>query len=223
MKLFKNILLSVVVLALVAGFAACDFAPKGYEATGDEYFTYTLLEDGTYEVAANAEAELPALLCLPTEYNGASVTAVAANGFKDATAVTEVRIPENIAVIGENAFRGCTALATLYFYKGVTEIKAGAFYGCTALEKLELPKSLVVLGDSAFGMCTGLTKVTLSDKVTTVGEYCFAYCTNVSKVYIPHNVQNLAATAFAGVEAEFEISASNPYYKLDENGLPIAK
>ena len=71
------------------------------------------------------------------EYNGVtySVTAVGDGAFNDATAVTNVTLPESVVSIGMKAFAGCTNIKTLHIPSKVVTIDASAFYGC-ALDSL---------------------------------------------------------------------------------------
>ncbi len=222
MKTLKKVLALLTLCCLtVALFAGCIEA-KEYVATDEACFNFTLLEDGTYAVSAKEVEALPEIVNLPKEYEGAKVTAVLENGFKNA-AISEVRIPETYKVIGANAFSGA-ALTKLYFFKGVEEIQAGAFYGCSGITELNLPSSLKVIGDAAFSGLS-IRNLTLTSKVQTVGANAFAYCEKLEKVYISHSVASIGANAFVGIsdKAEFEISASNLYYKLGEDGYPVAK
>lgn len=223
MKSFKALLISVIIASLtVLGFSGC-IEPKTYQATSDDLFNYTLLEDGTYAISAKDVAALPESVYIPKEYEGKAVSTIAEGAFKNAM-ITELCLPSNIKVVSKNAFNGCKSLAKVYFYKGLVEIQAGAFYGCVALEQLNLPSSLQIIGESAFVGCA-IRKLSLPEKVVSIGSTAFAYCSNLASVYIGHNVSEIAENAFVGVseEVEFEISASNAYYKLDENGNIVKK
>ena len=221
-KLFALILIGCLSVSLLTG---CLNGPKEYVPSDEKYFEFVALEDGTYAVALKAGAVIPEgeTLKLPVEYNEKAVTMVAENGFKGSN-VKSVQIPKNIKVIGKTAFYGCEQLSSIYFYKGVSEIQTGAFYGCSAIEELDLPESLKVIGDSAF-TSTSIISLTLPRGIESVGDSAFAYCLRLNKVYIPHTLSSLAENAFKGSneeKIEFEISASNDYYKL-VNGKPVKK
>lgn len=223
MKTLKKLIAVLTLCCLFSfAFSGC-IETKPYTPSDESLFEFTLLEDGTYAISAKVDADLPEIVNLPKEYSDKAVTAVLENAFKG-TAVKEVRIPATIKVVGKNAFYGCESLTSVYFYKGVEEIQAGAFYGCKGIKELNLPSSLKIVGDSAFSGIS-ITRLKLTEKVTTVGNYAFAYCENLIEVYISHSVSSLASTAFDGANEaiEFEISASNAYYKLDANGMPVAK
>jgi hypothetical protein len=220
-KLFALILIGCLSISLLTG---CLNGPKKYVPSDEKYFEFIELDDGTYAVSLKADAVIPEgePLKLPVEYNEEAVTAVADNGFKESS-VKSVQIPKNIKVIGETAFYGCEQLSSVYF-GGVREIQSGAFYGCSAIEKLDLPRSLRVIGDSAF-TSTSIIGLVLPDGVETVGNFAFAYCARLDSVSISYTVSSLAENAFKGSneeKIEFEISASNDYYKLVD-GKPAKK
>ena len=221
-RLKKLITLALTLCVLTVAFSGC-IQPKTYTPSDENLFEFVLLDNGSYSVAVKAGATLPETVYLPKTYNEKAVTVVAAGAFIG-SGVKNVCIPSNIKTVGENAFYGCESLESVYFYKGVEEIQAGAFYNCKGLKELNLPSSLKVIGNSAF--CNiSISRLKLTEKVESVGEFAFAYCGDLISVYISHSVSSLASNAFVGIneKAEFEISASNAYYKLDENGLPVAR
>ena len=79
------------------------------DATPDRYYIYTLLEDGTYEIAANVNVTLPERLVLPAEHKGKPVTRVAENAFRGNTDIVSVVIPDSVISIGSFAFSHCAA------------------------------------------------------------------------------------------------------------------
>ena len=218
MKSLKALILSLFILSLtVFGVVGC-IEPKAYEATPNEYFTFTELADGSYSIKAKDVTNLPEKLYIPEEYNDKSVSQIDAKGFMSAS-ITELCLPSNVKVVGANAFNDCKNLSKIYFNKGLVEIGAGAFYGCSSLAELNLPSSLTTIGDRAFVGVT-IRRLNLPEKVQTIGVSAFEYCANLNSVYIGHNVSKIGENAFNGISesAEFEISASNAYYRLDENG-----
>lgn len=222
MKVFKKIIALSLILITIVALTACDFSAKQYEPSEESYFTFTQVNGG-YAVGAKDVNNLPEKLNLPEEYNGELVVAVAENGFEGAS-VKEIAISKNIKVIGANAFNGST-VESIYFFTGVEIISDAAFFGCSNLKDLHLPKSVTTLGKSAFASCTSIKSVILPEKVATVDSACFAYCLSLDKVYIPRSVRVLGESVFVGCadSIQFEISAGNEYYKLDENGYPIAR
>ncbi len=214
----------------VFAFVGCG-GPKAYVPTNESVFEYALLEDGTYSIALKEEylsvplemlSIIGETISIPKEHEGKAVTAISENGFRGLNA-SEVRIPSSIKVVGKNAFYGST-ISSVYFYKGVEKICDGAFHSCKNITSLTLPSSLQEIGASAF-FGISIRDLKLPEKVKTVGAYAFAYCADLSSVYISHSVSSIGESAFTGCSEKlvFEISASNTYFKLDENGFPVAK
>ncbi|MBP5657522.1 MAG: hypothetical protein J6X52_03260, partial [Clostridia bacterium] len=81
------------------------------EATPDEYFTFTLLEDGTYEIAADKTKTMPEQLVLPSEHEGKPVTRIAAEAFTRISDFVTLVIPDSVVSIGERAFYYCSTPA----------------------------------------------------------------------------------------------------------------
>ena len=90
-----------------------------------------------------------------------TVTSIAANCFKNNTAITKVSIGHYVRVIGANAFYGCKQLKSITFGKRVTTIGSKAFYRCTAVKKIVIPKSITKIGEAAFGKCKKLKKISI--------------------------------------------------------------
>ncbi len=223
MKSLKALILSLVIFSLtVLGFAGC-IEPKTYNATDNKYFIFTELADGTYSIKAKDVADLPKELYIPEEYEGKSVSQIEAKGFMSAT-ISELCLPSNIKIVGDNAFNDCKNLSIIYFNRGLVEIGVGAFYGCISIEELNLPSSLKIIKERAF-VGASIRRLNLPEKVETIGVSAFEYCSSLVSVYIGHNVSEIGENAFSGLNeaVEFEISASNQYYRLDENGKPTAK
>ena len=82
------------------------------EATPDEYFTFTLLEDGTYEIKAKDPGKLPGTVVIPETHGGKDVTRVAYRAFYQSGAVRAV-IPQSVKSIGAEAFFGCVELVSV--------------------------------------------------------------------------------------------------------------
>ena len=66
---------------------------------------------------------------LPENYNGESYV-IAADAFKDNTAITSVTIPGSVTSIGSGAFNGCSGLTSVTIGDNVTSIGEDAFSGC---------------------------------------------------------------------------------------------
>jgi hypothetical protein len=98
-----------------------------YVPTETSYFTFTLLEDDTYSIAAKDATNMPTKVFLPTEYNGKAVTVIGKHAFMDCTDIEYVFIPSTITTIGYGAFAYCYNLGTAWIPHTVTTVDYGVF------------------------------------------------------------------------------------------------
>lgn len=124
--------------------------------TDSSYFTFTLLDDDTYSIAAKDITTLPATVVLPDTYEGKAVTRVADAGFVDfgneaynQTMIT-LYIPQSIISIGNDAFSFCINLKRVVIERGVTSIGERAFIYCQSLIDINIPDSVTSIGVGAF-------------------------------------------------------------------------
>ena len=61
--------------------------------------------------------------------------------FADNTALTEIILPDGLAVIGADAFSGCTGIKAIAVPESVKRIGDRAFTGCTGLKEITVPLS----------------------------------------------------------------------------------
>ena len=147
--------------------------------------SYTLMGLGKFEGA---------VLDIPDEYRGKPVTEIAAIAFHGCKQLTELTIPDSIAVAG--GFADCTNLRKVTLGSGVTIIDSNAFSGCTALEEINFPESLTEIGSEAFYGCEKLPSITIGgDKLEKIGSSAFYNCT-FSEVSLPASVTEMGANAF---------------------------
>ncbi|MBQ8497424.1 MAG: leucine-rich repeat domain-containing protein [Clostridia bacterium] len=106
-------------------------------------------------------------------------------GYKYASSLETIVIPEGVREIGTSAFSGCYALKNVTLPSTLTHIKDNAFNvyveGIETLGAIDLSScdGLIQIGNYAFYGCTGIETIDLPDTVTEVGEYAFA----VTKAY----------------------------------------
>lgn len=93
----------------------------------DGYLTYTLLDDGTYSVGVTNREQTPERIDIPSEFNGAKVTAITESGFSGCTNLKVVTVPDTITRVADGAFYLCPVLETVYLPKTITSIGGGAF------------------------------------------------------------------------------------------------
>ncbi len=182
------------------------------QPTANEYFIFTLLEDGTYSIQAKDVTSLPPDLVIPSVYAGAAVTHIADEAFRDATGLITVVIPDSITSIGSAAFAGCSKMITITvpFIGSSVDVDYDMHFGylfsssTNSESYLYVPSSLrtvVVtggdrIGDEAFYNCTMLTDIILPDSVMSIGNKAFYYCTTLKALVLPNGVTSIGEYAF---------------------------
>lgn len=143
-----------------------------YETSvGDTFFvaplTYkiTSVEDKTVEVEAIDADDGITHLVIPSEVNGYTVNSIAAQAFRNCTALTGITVPESVTSIGEAAFAGCTNLAGVYIKGQISTLNSNVFMNCYGLEWLVLPASLRTMSAYVFGV-----KVSLNARIIFFGS-----------------------------------------------------
>ncbi len=122
----KLVIFALVCLLVMASFIGC--SKKKAETVSDEYFTYTLLEDGTYSIKAIDVNHLPETVVIPRIYQGKLVTQIAEDAFRGADYIVQVEISDGIKRIGGGAFAQTGSLVKVSVPTSVTGIGKGAFY-----------------------------------------------------------------------------------------------
>jgi len=185
--------------------------------------------------------EIPALV------DGAKVTRIGRGAFSDCTALTAVKIPENVTCIEEDAFLGCTglrsvtvpasvriirqdafknctALTSVTLPAGLKNVERGAFFNCCALTSVMLPAGLSRIGEEVFSQCKALTSVAIPQGVQSIDQNAFRDCRALAAVTISSSVTNVSSAAFRYTDAlrSFRVEEGNRFYK-SENGLLLTK
>ncbi len=159
--------------------------PEAYplvKTTPDEYFTFRLLDDETYEIKANNANNMPANVVIPCEHGGAAVTSIGYAAFAYCSGLTNVTIPESVTSISNYAFSYCSGLTSVTIPDGVTSIDVGVFFNCSSLTSITIPESITSIGDGAFQSCSSLVSVTIPDSVTSIGNYAFEDCSGLTEI-----------------------------------------
>ena len=101
----------------------------GNQGDYDEYFTYDVLPDGTYELSGIREGvTLPATMILPSTYSGVPITSIGVFAF-NCDELFNVTIPTSITNIAYGAFNDCDNLTNITFEGTVAQwyaIRRGA-------------------------------------------------------------------------------------------------
>ena len=168
--------------------------------------------------------ELTGSVTIPAVVDEKTVVSIGKEGFKLASGITEITIPDSVKTIEFKAFSHCTNLNKINFGNGVEKIGDYAFEGCTSLTSLKIPKSiksksgsiqgvftgcdnitsiefeegLTVIPSSMFEAMKGITEITIPDSVKTI-EFCaFDNCTNLNKINFGNGVEIIGDYAFRG-------------------------
>ncbi len=172
-------------------------------ATPAEYFTFTLLDDGTYSIKAADVTNMPANVILPNMYEGKRVTKIEDVAFMDANTFTgstfeSVIIPNGITSIGGRAFGKCQNLTSVVIPDSVTSMGDCVFSNCSNLTSVVISNRITSLGFSTFSDCASLIDVIIPDSVTSIGIMAFYNCTSLTRIVIPDKVTSIGRQAFQG-------------------------
>lgn len=100
------------------------------------------------------------MLVIPGATNGYPITCIGASAFQRRSSLTNVLLPDSIAMIDDSAFGSCFGLATINFPANLTRIGSGAFDGCK-LTTVAIPQSVTNIGSHAFAGCAVLELITV--------------------------------------------------------------
>ena len=174
--------------------------PEIPETPDESYFTFTLLDDGTYSIAAKDVNNMPTEVVIPSTYNGKAVTSIGNYAFWLGGSLTSITIPDSITSVGNYAFFDCASLTGITLPDSVTSIGDCAFFGCTGLTSVTIPNSVANIRTYAFEKCYNLTDVFFSEnsKLTTIDEGAFYECYSLESIAIPDGVTTIGENAFWG-------------------------
>ncbi len=189
--------------------------------TPDEYFVFTLLDDGTYSIAAADTDNLPEEIIIPGTHEGIPVTVIAEEAFLE-SGIRKVYISDNVKKIGASAFEACFDLTAIELPAVLEEIGEFAFIDC-GITEIDIPVNVTVIGKKAFTGCNitelsvgkwienasqnnnllsqgfeSLTAVTVAEGVTRIGYYAFYNYAGLTSVTIGDGVTSIGESAFAG-------------------------
>ncbi len=150
---------------------------------------FSLLEDGTYGVMADEQAQHETVLTIPNSHNGIAVTQILEQGFKDLTNLQSVSLPDGLFTINDDAFSGCSSLNTVVLPSTLTSIGEYAFYNCTNIEEVTIPASVTFIGKYAY-YGTSLTSAVFENTVGwKISDSSAAY-SGVSDIMISGSTSN---------------------------------
>lgn len=139
--------------------------------------------------------------------------------FSGASALTDITLPEGIAITEGSTFSECTSLKSIELPASITTIPSYMFAGCSALERVTAKGTITTIGNGAFGSVTDwkdqeiadtvLTEIPDLSQVTSIGDRAFYGCSALETVDL-HSVTTMGYGAFQGCDAlSGEIDLSN--------------
>ena len=161
-------------------------------ACGGEKFDFELNENG--EAVLVAYRGKGGEVSVPSEWQGAPVTAVGDFAFAYKRSVTSVTLPETVSYIGKYAFVGCGRLGEIKIENAKPEIEKGAFSECRGLESIDL-KGCERIPEDAFKNCISLKEVSFAD-AKSVENRAFFGCSSLVDLYVPDSVVSIGDEVF---------------------------
>lgn len=75
---------------------------------------------------------------------------IGASAFSGCSALSDIKIPENVALINEKTFYNCSSLESVTLNEGLTEIGSMAFGSTASLTEIYIPQTVISLAYDAF-------------------------------------------------------------------------
>lgn len=129
--------------------------------------------------------------------------------FSGASALTDITLPEGIAITEGSTFSECTSLTSIELPASITTIPMHMFAGCSTLEHVTAKGTITAIGNGAFKSDTALTEIPDLSQVTSIGDRAFYGCSALETVDL-HSVTSMEYGAFQGCKKlSGEINLSN--------------
>ena len=198
--------------------------PEGVKMT----FVITNSSQKTCEVESYCiDQDVAGTVTIPSNANGYTVTAIAANAFNGCDRITKVIVPNSIKTIGGKAFNGCKSLSAITIGNAVTAIGDRAFQDCSSLTSITLPNSIITIGEGTFYRCSSLTSIVIPDAATSIGASAFDGCKAMTAATIGSSVKSIGNRAFFDCNALKEVRSkiATPFdindnvFQYEDNGI----
>ena len=226
MKKIKQILSSLLVIAMICTFVPFDQLPKGIlggalsslanyikaVAADTEYtsgvYTYKLSDEGNAIITKYNGYENN--VTVPSSLDGHKVVEIGSSVYQGKldsktgiynspnVPLLSVTIPDSIIVIDGSAFSNCRSLTSVRLSNSLEEIGSYAFNACTSLTSITIPKSLntVVGGNGAFCNCDNLSNISFEEGIQKIVGNLFHSCSGINNITIPDTVTSIENAAF---------------------------
>lgn len=187
--------------------------------------TKVTLPSTVTEIGADAFGSCPVLTPSAT-YGGAYYLGTSENPYyvlwKAANPqITTCEIHPNTSIIAADAFKNCTAITEIQIPQGVISIggataydeSGGAFAGCTALQSISIPDSVINIGSGAFSGCESLLPSTESDGILYLGNTNNPY-------HLLWKVRNTSAKTY-GIHPQTKILYSGAFQNTSVQNITL--
>ena len=111
------------------------------------------------------------------------------------TTVTELILPDSMAVSSGYTFRNFTALERVTLPKAMTFVEQQMFAGCNALK--EVKGTVTAAGASMFESCSSLTNLDASGLLTIPSSFC-RFCSALKTVKLSDKLESIGGLSFQG-------------------------
>ena len=152
------------------------------------------------------------------EVNGKSydVTYVRSSAFRNNTAITSVKIGDNMKGLWTECFYGCGGLTSIEVPENVNQIQSGVFAHCTNLKTAIIKNANPSINSvgGIFSECYSLEKVVLPSEMTIIPDFMFINCTSLKRIDLPKTLNEIGDYVFTGCSALEEITLGDNITKL---------
>ena len=131
--------------------------------------------------------------------------------FSDAESLTDITLPEGIAITEGSLFSDCTALVEIRLPASVTEIQSSMFEGCTSLKKVTADGAITAIGPKAFSGAENLTEIPDLSLLTEIESYVFQGCKSLTG---PLDLSHVTKVGFYAFDSCYRLTG-----ELDLTGL----
>ena len=124
--------------------------------------------------------------------------------FYNCESLTELNIPNGVALLGDDILHGCTNLKKITIPPSITGYTENLFNDCDALDTVVF--AAPILRPHTFDSCPNLHVLTLEYWVDSIADYAFSGLRNVSSITLPNTIHAISGGAFLGSTGINDIS-----------------
>jgi len=170
-------------------------------------------------------------VAIPTNFDGLTVTGIAAGVFQFRFGVTNVIIPASVTNISPAAFSYCSTLTAITVAAQNLSYSStnGVLFNHSQTTLVEcpggtggsytIPGTVTTIEADAFEACLNLTSVTIPSSVVTIGNEAFSDCTKLLCVAIPAGVTSIGEGAFELCASLTNATMTNGIFNIGEGAF----